>query len=101
MIRAWTVRHQRHLWFTLAFLATGAALAAEEAIPPHQMRLALWFFNGAAGLLVAIVGFLIVYTLQRLNRTIDRMDEKLDGVETRVASLEGFRDGWNARIRST
>lgn len=52
-------------------------------------------------ILLGVVGWLIVYTLNRVNRTIDAAMETLNDHERRVARLEGWQAATNYGIRPT
>lgn len=41
---------------------------------------------------IAVVGFLIVHTLNRMNTTLDRVSTRLDKHETRLSNIEGWRE---------
>ena len=49
----------------------------------------LWLFNGIVGMLMALVGALLIHTMNRINAALDRLFVRLDWHETRISRVEG------------
>lgn len=49
---------------------------------------------GSIGCLVSAVGWLIVHTLKHIEATLAAISSRLQRVESEVAELQGWRDGY-------
>lgn len=62
-------------------------------LPVPCGEVSLWqvFIDNFSNVLVAVVGFFLVRTLNRLEASMDRLDKKVDNHEGRISYLEGAR----------